>query len=77
MTGTPITFEDRRDGRTAAMLGAVEIGSIIPIQGTNVRAAYVFALPPHVPMRYVRSTDEAKRKLIREIEQWLQAAGLE
>lgn len=71
-----IVFEDRRDGRIDAMLGAIAVGSIMPIDHPKVRAGYLFALPPMHGMKFVRDTESAKRALTRHTREWLQAAGL-
>lgn len=72
----PLFFEDRKDGRTAAMLGAVEVGAIYPICEAHYRAAYECALPPkHGPV-YVRNALMARLRLRRHVQDWLKVAHL-
>ena len=73
---TPLVFEERRDGRTAAMLGAIEVGAIYPIDHPTNRAAYSFVLPPGRGFRFVRDTEQAKHSLNVLTCEWLKAAGL-
>lgn len=73
---SPLIFEDRSDGRVDAMLGAITVGSIFPIDHPRARAGYLFALPPKPPMRFVRDLETAKLALVRCAREWLQAAGL-
>jgi hypothetical protein len=73
---SPLVFEDRRDGRIDAMLGAVAIGSIVPIDHPTNRAAYTFALPPGRGFRFVRDSDKAKHSLLVLTREWLKSAGV-
>jgi hypothetical protein len=73
---SPLIFEDRRDGRIDAMLGAITVGCIVPIDHTENRAAYTFALPPTRGFLFARSIDRAKAKLKVLTADWLKAADL-
>jgi hypothetical protein len=74
---SPLIFEDRRDGRVDAMLGAVPVGAIYPVDHPRNRVVFTFVLPLlEIRMRGARDTERAKRSLTALTEQWLEAAGL-
>ncbi len=74
---SPLVFEDRRDGRIDAMLGAIPIGSIYPIEHPRNRVVFTFLLPLFERrMQGARDSDAAKRALTAITRQWLEAAGI-
>ncbi len=73
---SPLIFEPRASGYTAAMLGAVEVGAIYPLDHPEAKACFRFCLPPFVLTRYVVDDATAKTNLDRIARDWLKAAGL-
>lgn len=75
--GTFVHFEERRDGRTDAMLGIVTVGTVIAIDHPELRAAWAVDLPGcPKPWRPAADAEAAKHALIKAAHDWLRAAGL-
>jgi hypothetical protein len=72
-----VAFQPLTLGREAVMLGRVQVGEIMPIDGNRHGAAFRLALPESAPAwRPAADMDAARRGAIATISDWLEAAEL-
>ena len=76
MTESPLAFEPRPDGRTAAMLGAIPIGFLYQSADPHFPVEFYCDLPPRTGPVLVKSARAAKIRMHRHVRLWLKIAKL-
>ncbi|AVT76615.1 hypothetical protein RPPS3_25520 [Rhodopseudomonas palustris] len=75
---SPVTFQRLGLGREAVVLGRVQVGEIMEIEGDRGGACFRLNLPEAstTSWRPVRDRDEARRLSRGQVSDWIEAAGL-
>ncbi|PPQ42144.1 hypothetical protein [Rhodopseudomonas palustris] len=75
---SPVTFQRLGLGREAVVLGRVQVGEIMEIEGDRGGACFRLNLPEAstTSWRPARDCDEARRLSRGQVSDWIEAAGL-
>ncbi|NEV79291.1 hypothetical protein DYI24_19865 [Rhodopseudomonas sp. BR0C11] len=74
----PVTFKRLGLGREAVVLGRVQVGEIMEMEGDRGGACFRLTLPEAstTSWRPARDRDEARRLSRGQVSDWIEAAGL-